>query len=44
MVRTRFREDTHMMRFSRPWVGGIVLLAAMALAVPALAQTGGSRG
>jgi len=33
-----------MMRFSRPWVGGIVLLAAMALAVPALAQTGGVRG
>ena len=33
-----------MMRISRPWVGGIVLLAALALAVPALAQTGGIRG
>jgi len=44
MVRTRFREDTHMMRISRPWVGGIVLLAAFAIAVPALAQTGGVRG
>jgi tetratricopeptide (TPR) repeat protein len=32
------------MRISRPWVGGIVLLAALALAVPALAQTGGLRG
>ena len=33
-----------MMRISRPWVGGIVLLAALALAAPALAQTGGIRG
>jgi tetratricopeptide (TPR) repeat protein len=33
-----------MMRISRPWVGGIVLLAALALAAPALAQTGGVRG
>ena len=33
-----------MMRISRPWMGGIVLLAALALAAPALAQTGGIRG
>jgi tetratricopeptide (TPR) repeat protein len=33
-----------MMRISRPWMGGIVLLAALAIAVPALAQTGGLRG
>jgi tetratricopeptide (TPR) repeat protein len=44
MVRTRIREVTHMMRISRPWMGGIVLLAALALAAPALAQTGGVRG